>query len=103
VLFQELSQTGPPLGIFEGQTWTQNTAILKPNDILVLYTDGITEAEDTKGNCFGMEGLRDCIREQLHEPAPMLQERILDARMKFADDTVLNDDIALVILKRQGG
>jgi phosphoserine phosphatase RsbU/P len=99
----ELTQNGPPLGIFDGQTWKQQTVHLNPGDILVLYTDGITEAENSEGNLFGTEGLCACTREQLNEPAPLLQERILNARMEFAANSVLDDDIALVILKRQGG
>ena len=49
---QELDRTGVPLGILDGGTWQQGTAHINPGDVLLLYTDGITEAQNGEQSFF---------------------------------------------------
>jgi serine phosphatase RsbU (regulator of sigma subunit) len=98
--FRRLVRTGVPLGIFEGQTWEQGVAQLAPGDMLVLYTDGITEAQNANGTSLGEERLLKSIRDNLGRPAGEVQDAILADVQSFVSDTPQSDDIALVILLR---
>jgi sigma-B regulation protein RsbU (phosphoserine phosphatase) len=70
---------------------------------LVLYTDGVTEAQDNQGAFFGTERLLATIQANLERPAQEIQETILTAIHHFVGGVPQFDDIALVILGRQAG
>jgi sigma-B regulation protein RsbU (phosphoserine phosphatase) len=69
---QELENTGPPLGLrmFEDITWEQAVAQIAPGDTLVLYTDGVTEAQDAQEELFEEERLMGVVRANLGRLAP---------------------------------
>jgi sigma-B regulation protein RsbU (phosphoserine phosphatase) len=102
----ELVGTGIPLGIFEDQTWGQATARLDPGDVLVLYTDGVTEAHQELPLLFGKKRLLRSVRATLgtagsHHPTPQeIQDGILADVHRFVGDAPRSDDIALIILIR---
>ena len=54
-----------PLGILDGVTWEQRAVRLAPNDVLLLYTDGITEAQNAQEAFFDEERLREVVRANL--------------------------------------
>ncbi len=60
---QELRATGMPLGLLPGMTYAENEAHLLPGSGLLLYTDGIVEAHNPRGEIFGFPYLRACLRE----------------------------------------
>jgi serine phosphatase RsbU (regulator of sigma subunit) len=102
----ELVGTGIPLGILEGSTWDQKTAQLGPGDLLVLYTDGITEAYREASSLFGEERLLRSVQASLgtagsQRPTPQqIQDHILADVDRFVDGAPRSDDIALTILLR---
>jgi sigma-B regulation protein RsbU (phosphoserine phosphatase) len=96
----EWIRTGPPLGAFEEGTWAVEQATLANGDALVLYTDGVTEAEDASGASFGAERLLACVRSHLEQPAGRMCEAILAAVAAFASLSNPADDIALVAARR---
>lgn len=98
---QSLTSTGIPLGIFEDQVWQQGCAQLLSGDKLILYTDGITEAQNTHGALFGKDQLLESVRGNIDAPAREIQDAILDKVKRFVGDTPIADDIALVILQRE--
>jgi sigma-B regulation protein RsbU (phosphoserine phosphatase) len=91
----ELASHGLPLALFPGRPYTSSKLTLSENEVLCLYTDGVTEANDPKGNEFGMGRLREVLASQLgHEPADLdvALGRALDAHAAgepFADDRTL--------------
>jgi len=97
---QELIRTGVPLGIFEDETWQQGVVQLTPGDVLVLYTDGITDAEDRKGTFFGTEQLLEVVRINLGRPAQDVQDALLAEVHEFVGDAPQFDDIALMVVVR---
>jgi len=97
---QKLVRTGMPLGIFEDKTWAQGTAQVAPGDVLVLYTDGITEARDGQGTCLGADRLLETVRAHLDLTAQTIQDAILSDIYGFVGDTPQSDDIALGIIVR---
>jgi sigma-B regulation protein RsbU (phosphoserine phosphatase) len=102
---QWLTQTGVPLGIFEDRAWGQAMIQLDPGELLVLYTDGITEAHYDPRRLFGEERLLASVRSALaatgRQRSPQaIQAAILGEVQEFLGDAPQSDDIALIILQR---
>jgi serine phosphatase RsbU (regulator of sigma subunit) len=97
---QELGRTGMPLGIFEDTTWHQEVAQLSPGDVLVLYTDGIPEAQDRREAFFGQERLLETARANLGRPAQDLHDALIREVCKFVGDAPQFDDITLMVVAR---
>jgi sigma-B regulation protein RsbU (phosphoserine phosphatase) len=97
---QTLLRTGPPLGILEDVTWEQGVVQLAPGDVLVLYTDGITDAEDGKGTFFGQERLLGSVQANLGPSAQEMQDALMAEVHEFVGDAPQFDDIALMVLVR---
>ena len=87
---------GPPLGLFADLTYEQATVALVPYDLLVLYTDGITEAMDTQGNQFGLERF-DAVLANCGLSAQALMETMLDAVSKHCGTRPADDDRTLLV------
>jgi sigma-B regulation protein RsbU (phosphoserine phosphatase) len=103
---QELVRTGMPLGIFEEQTWGCSTAQLDSADRLLLYTDGVTEAQNGEGELFGEERLLRSVKATFspsgfqQSSARMIQDAILEDVRRFTGGAPRSDDIAMVTLTR---
>jgi phosphoserine phosphatase RsbU/P len=90
-----------PLGMFRGMRYHQHFLRLDRGDILVIYTDGITEAASESGEEYGRERLARRISEGLNLPARELIEFIHQDVLNFAANRELNDDGTLFIVKRR--
>lgn len=104
---ERLEAGGLLLGFMPDQEYQQESVTLEPGDILVMYTDGITEAVDTSldsvaDNLFGEEKLIDVIRRYQTGTARDLQGAVLAAIADFTDHSPQSDDITLVVIKRRG-
>jgi serine phosphatase RsbU (regulator of sigma subunit) len=71
----------------------------EPNDIMILYTDGITEAKNNKGEEFGYERLALAIQEVKHETAKVIQEYLINRLYEFSGSDNINDDYTTMIVK----
>ena len=89
---------GLPLGIAPGETYREQTMRLVPGDQLVLYTDGITEAEGPAGALFGTARL-DAVLENCSVTASDLLRSVLDAVNAFTDGRPATDDRTLLVAK----
>jgi sigma-B regulation protein RsbU (phosphoserine phosphatase) len=102
-----LLRTGIPLGIFEDKTWEQETVQLDPGDVLILYTDGVTEAYVEPPSLFGEERLLTSVQTTVRaaEPQQLLPQEIQDGILadvsRFVGGAPQSDDIALAILVRR--
>jgi len=98
----ELNNTGPPLGMrmFSDMTWDRRDVQLTPGDVLVLYSDGITEAEDSEQEFFEEERLIAAAGANLGRSAGEIQDAILTEVHKFAGDAPQSDDITLFVVAR---
>ena len=95
-----LTPTGMPIGIDEDSTWTQAEILIEPGDLLVLYTDGIPDAQNTEGNFFKERRLIDVLQGGMNTHAQDVQSSILDAVKEFSAGNTQFDDITLLVLKR---
>jgi serine phosphatase RsbU (regulator of sigma subunit) len=98
----ELRATGMPLGLMPGMTYEENTAVIQPGDSLLLHSDGLAEAHDTKREMFGFPRLAEIVSR------PLSGERLIDTCMseleRFTGPGVeQEDDITLVVLERRAG
>ncbi|OAS20674.1 PP2C family protein-serine/threonine phosphatase [Paenibacillus oryzisoli] len=92
---------GLPLGVIDDMFYTDNEATLALGDRIILYTDGITEAENHIQNQYGFVRLQDVlVREQSSKPEQLLSQMVQDVD-QFADGAVQSDDIAVLIIDRK--
>lgn len=95
-----LEKTGFPIGIDEDATWERSEIKMGFGDVLVLYTDGVPDAQNLEGDFFKQESLVEIIQEHLGESAETLQRSILDAVYNFVGNAPPFDDITLMVLQR---
>jgi len=97
---QELDRTGVPLGILDGVTWDRRIVHLEPGDVLLLYTDGITEAQNEQEEFFDEDRLRAFVRASLGRSAQDIQDGIIAEVDAFVGDVPQSDDITLMVVAR---
>jgi sigma-B regulation protein RsbU (phosphoserine phosphatase) len=92
-----LDQGGPVLGMIENAGYQEGAIPLRPGDRLVLYTDGVVEAEGRRGE-LGEKRLRAALRAMSGLAAPEAARAVLDRAVEFADGGPLQDDATVVIV-----
>jgi sigma-B regulation protein RsbU (phosphoserine phosphatase) len=97
--FDELMPTGIFLGGIEHQVYSSKTVEIGNGDIVVLYTDGITESINAEEEMFGEERLRSVIMEYTGLAAIGIMEKILEEVSAFAVGQPQFDDITLMVIK----
>jgi sigma-B regulation protein RsbU (phosphoserine phosphatase) len=96
---EKLPLSGLPVGIEPGVNYEELSLILDPGDVLVFYSDGITEIANDSGEQFGTERLRDLLLAHASASAGELADSIMAAAERFAGGTLPADDRTLVVLK----
>jgi sigma-B regulation protein RsbU (phosphoserine phosphatase) len=94
-----LRPTGPAIGLMEGFNVRAEQVELKDEDILLIYTDGITEAMNSRGEQFGTERLAKLVREHTDLTAQELANNVLLTVSDFADGKNFVDDITIITSK----
>jgi sigma-B regulation protein RsbU (phosphoserine phosphatase) len=95
-----LTRTGTALGVDEALSFSHRTVQLRPGDIVLLYTDGVTDAINARVEEFGEARLESLVREHRHASAADLMAALEDAVHSFIGATQPMDDITLVAVKR---
>ncbi len=99
---ESLGHTGVPLGLFDGMAWGRAEVTLEPSDILLLYTDGVSEAQDSVGTLFGEDRMIEVAQAHCDGPAADLHAALVAAVMTHAGSAPQFDDITLMIAARRG-
>jgi phosphoserine phosphatase RsbU/P len=89
--------SGPAIGLIPNAQFKTCEAKLSPGDFLLFFTDGVIEVEDKRDREFGIEGLQQSIRSNVHQPTESLLEAIISDVYNFAGSKVLTDDACLVV------
>src|SRR6516164_705273 len=92
--------SGLPVGLIPGTKYSQTVVTLRPSDLLVLYTDGITEAGNETGHELGLEQLLEWARRAPVDSPRALGEDLLQ-RLELFRGKVRNDDETLLVLQRE--
>ena len=101
---ERLTTGGIALGMFEGATYQEGHAHLEPGDAIVMYSDGITEAEDPAGISFDEAGLERTLAlypgTYPEATAASIGQAIFDAVERHRRDSRLADDLSVLVLSR---
>ena len=96
-----LPRTAPAIGLVENYPMSTAELQLVPGDVLVLYTDGITEAMNSHHRQYGETALADVIRRNRDASAQVLVSALLESLNAYLDGSLLADDLTLVVAKVQ--
>lgn len=99
---ETLGSTGTPVGLLENKAYTLITTRLEPGDALVLYTDGLIEARNGRGESYDLQRLS-AFLQAAHRPRSV---RLADACLKdlstFLEGSPRSDDLTLLVLQQAG-
>ena len=98
--FQTLAATGPPIGVFPDTQYDQGSITAEAGDTLVVYSDGVTEAQSSGGEYFGEAGLRALLERCLDYPAPRLARAVCEEAERFERDNPDGGDDKVVVVAR---
>ena len=97
---QELDRTACRWAYSMAEQWQQRVVQLAPGDVLLLYTDGITEAQNAQGDFFDEDRLREVVRANLGRSARDIQDGVIAQVDTFVGDTPQFDDITMLVVVR---
>lgn len=97
-----LEKGGVPLGLFPDASYETATIYLRLADVVVFYTDGLTEAENAAGEQFTRERLARLVAAHRDASAQELMELIYTTAVGFKGSETFDDDLTLIVLKANG-
>ncbi len=101
-----LRSRGMGLGLDKGPIFDRTLAVtttqLTPGDVFAIYTDGVVESRDAKGEEYDYQRLMDCVAEHRHEEAEQIHDAILADLRAFLGNSHYDDDLTLMIFKWHG-
>ena len=92
--------TGIALGLFPARTYEEAAFQLRDGDLLAIYSDGVTDAQNNAEEDFGTDRLVEVLTRHAALPSTEVVDRVFDAIDAFAGDAPQFDDITMLILKR---
>jgi sigma-B regulation protein RsbU (phosphoserine phosphatase) len=95
-----LREGGQVMGVMPDVQYEQKPAILNVGDVIVLYTDGVTEVFDDKGVEFGIDRLVEVIKLNQKRPSIEILDKIVQSVRSFASPSHIFDDLTAIVLKR---
>jgi sigma-B regulation protein RsbU (phosphoserine phosphatase) len=96
---RRLEQGGLVLGLFPHAQYEEETLQLDSGDVLVVFSDGVSEAIDVHGEEFGDDRIVSCIRANRHLDPAALLDCLLAAVRQFSEGTVQRDDVTAMIVR----
>jgi len=98
-VFAEIITSGVPVGILSEQTYREETIQLASQDLLVMYTDGVTEAKAEDGSMFGVERLKRLVEQNSSLSAHDLFMKIEAGIKEFIGQAPPFDDLTLIVIR----
>jgi len=93
------SIAGVPMGVDSSFAYEQLSADMTPGDLVVMFTDGISEAMNARDDLFGESRLGRLVETHAHLPSEELRERVLRDIAAFVGDAPQHDDMTMILLK----
>jgi phosphoserine phosphatase RsbU/P len=97
---ERLTEGGIALGMFEGSTYQTGHVTIQPDELVAVYSDGITEAEDPQGRQFDEGGLETALKANLNGTIANIGSAVVRAVERHTADTRLADDLTILLLRR---
>lgn len=91
-----------PVGLVPEAEYTTSTLNLEPNDTMVLFSDGVTEAMDPEENLYGVNRLRAVLQGKNEEPLDQIQKCVLESVENFARGARQADDLTMLLVRFRG-
>jgi sigma-B regulation protein RsbU (phosphoserine phosphatase) len=98
--FERLTAGGIALGMFELSTYRTGCVTIHPNELVAVYSDGITEAENAAGQPFDESGLELSLKGNLEQNLTAIGTSVVRAVERHTGDSRLADDLTLLLLRR---
>jgi phosphoserine phosphatase RsbU/P len=96
---EQIKLSGFPIGIFDDATYEEWSVRLKSGDILLFFSDGLTEAANREGKFFGTGHMKDLLAANAHLNSSELADRLLEEVEEFTQGGAITDDRTLVVMK----
>ena len=94
-----LDPEGLIIGVKEDFPYEQESLQLEDGDVLLMYTDGLIEAEDNQHELFGENRLADLLKSQCHLPPQEMISHIVEQVQLFSGQSSFQDDVSLVVMQ----
>lgn len=95
---EQLESSGPPLGFLHGAEFTARSVDLEAGDIVLLYTDGVTEAANADCDMFGEERLEQLLRAHAHNGPDAILKAVRESLVAFTGRTRYEDDVSMLVV-----
>ena len=99
---EELSEGGLAFGVLPDSHYEERPMPLQPGDVVVFYTDGVSEAENEMSEQWGVPRLVALVREHAHEPSADILEAVVEAVRLWTGERGPSDDLTLMVLRATG-
>ncbi len=99
LLTKRLDRGGPVLGLLPEALYESATVEVLPGDLLVMYSDGVVESNDAKGEEFGDDRLRSLLEGSFHETTANLREHLMRSLHSFVSTAMPQDDLTFAIIR----
>jgi sigma-B regulation protein RsbU (phosphoserine phosphatase) len=99
---EQLSTGGKIMGLLEDASYEIGDTAVSPGDVLIVYSDGLTDARNPAGDFFGKDRLEAAIRGLAKRSAAAIHDGIREAVARFTDGRALSDDLTLLVVRIRG-
>jgi phosphoserine phosphatase RsbU/P len=96
---RKLHTSGMPVGMIEGAPFQTVQTQLEPGDKVVIYSDGLTEAENADGSFFDTERLKVALRDNAQQTAAEMHTALRAAVDRFTEGGVIRDDVTALVIE----
>ena len=97
---ERLTIGGIALGMFDHSTYTTGHIVLEPDDLVAVYSDGITEAENPAGRPFDEIGLETALKASAHDSLSGIGAAVVESVERHTDEKRFADDLTILLLRR---
>ena len=95
---RKLDMGGPVLGVLAAASYHEDSVVLRPGDVLIFYSDGLSEAESPAGEAFGEEKIIQTVEKNRDQPAEVICAALRDESEEFVGSN-RRDDLTICVLK----
>lgn len=99
--YEELTEGGLALGIIDNRTYEERPVYVAPGDLIVCFTDGVTEAVNSEGELFGEKHLMSILVDNRDKSAEELVGIVIDSVNEFVSEEFEPDDLTLIVVKAE--